>query len=475
MQVSLSTPSISSNRLNIILKKIKSYLNVVKLTPFDTSTDVGRSKERYRRMALTSFVSALTKGIALLTSLISVPLTVKYLGPERYGMWMTASSVIALLGFADLGMGNGLINAISESDGKDDHKAAQMYVSSAFFMLLGISIVILFLFALVYPYIPWAHVFNVVSNQAISEAGPAMAIFIVSLAISMPFGVAQRVQMGYQEGFKAQLWGTVGSLLGFGGVLLVIYLKAGLPWLVLAMTGGPCFAMLLNWLEVFCLSRIWLFPRITALNGVASRKILRVGMAFLILQVMAIIGFSSDNLVIAQVYGSSTVANYAIVYKLFTVTMIAPYFVAPLWPAFGEALARRDYCWAKKTLNMALRLTFTSCAVTAGPLLIYGNLILKYWVSSVSTASTCLLAGFVVFVFLSGYIGVMSTYLNSGKLVAKQTIFFSVASLASLGLKILLAYKWQLAGVIWATDICFSLFYVYPVWKLAYGSLQKQS
>ena len=85
------------------------------LKEFDTSTPEGRSRERYRRVALTAISSAGARVIAVVTMLIAVPLTLHYLGTERYGMWMTISSIIAMMGFADLGMGLGLMNAISEA------------------------------------------------------------------------------------------------------------------------------------------------------------------------------------------------------------------------------------------------------------------------------------------------------------------------------------------------------------------------
>lgn len=450
-------------------------MNVISFTPFDTSTDTGRSKERYRRMVVTSMVSALARGITILTALISVPLTIKYLGPERYGMWMTASSVIALLGFADLGMGNGLLNAISESDGKNDRKNAQMYVSSAFYMLLGIATLIVFIFAIIYPFISWSRVFNVVSDQAIHESGPSIAVFILSLAVNMPFGVAQRVHMGYQEGYKTHLWGVAGSLLGFGGVLLAIYFKAGLPWLVLAMSGGPCFAMLLNWLELFCRSRKWLFPRWALFNMTATRKIAGTGMFFLILQFMALIGYSSDNFVIAQIIGASSVSVYAVTQKLFTATMVAQYFIAPLWPAFGEALARKDYVWAKKTLSRALKTSFIMSTATALPLCFFAKPIISYWVGPNLIPSTSLVLGFAAFVLLSSYIGVMSTFLNNGELVRPQVIFYSVTSLSALLLKFILIYKIGISGAVWATVIGFTLFYVIPAWKLAYRHLDSQN
>ena len=65
--------------------RIRQILLLARLKPFDTQNELGRSMERYRRAALTAVASAAAKGMAVLTALITVPLTVGYLGMERYG------------------------------------------------------------------------------------------------------------------------------------------------------------------------------------------------------------------------------------------------------------------------------------------------------------------------------------------------------------------------------------------------------
>ncbi len=101
------------------------------LHSFDVSTAEGRAKERQRRVALSALASALAKVISVSTALISVPLTLHYLGAERYGMWMTMSSLVAMLGFADLGIGNGLLTSVASAHGRDDRAKIKAYVSSA--------------------------------------------------------------------------------------------------------------------------------------------------------------------------------------------------------------------------------------------------------------------------------------------------------------------------------------------------------
>src|SRR3989304_4466229 len=88
-----------------------SLLSLLRLRSFDTATREGRSRERYRRVALTAITSVAARGVALLSLVISVPLTLSYLGTERYALWMAVSSLLAALASLDLGIGNGLVTA----------------------------------------------------------------------------------------------------------------------------------------------------------------------------------------------------------------------------------------------------------------------------------------------------------------------------------------------------------------------------
>src|SRR5690242_2021779 len=98
-----------------IVERVRGLKGLLRLKPFDTSTEEGRSRERYRSAALTTITSVLAKAVSVCVSLITVRLTIHYLGVERYGLWMTITSVVSLPWFADLGMGNGLLNAIAEA------------------------------------------------------------------------------------------------------------------------------------------------------------------------------------------------------------------------------------------------------------------------------------------------------------------------------------------------------------------------
>lgn len=444
----------------------------IRLRPFETETSEGRSMERHRRVALSSGAALISKGVSAGSALITVPLTLSYLGAERYGLWMTISSVIVLMGFADLGMGNGLLNNIAASHGRDDREAARRYVSSAFFMLSGIALLIAIGFGIAYPFIDWPRVFNVSSPLAREETGPAVAVFVAFLCVNLPLDTVQRVQQGYQEGFFSHLWSVAGSILSLTALLAVIYAKGGLPWLVVAMSGGPALATVLNWVSVFLRSRPWLFPRIAYFSWSAAKSLVGSGALFVLLSLFSLAASSSDNLIIAHIMGPTMVAPYAVTQKIFLTVMLSQYFVAPLWPAFGESLARRDYVWARRTLRRALYISLAVGICTALPLILFGRALIRLWVGQQVTPSLALLVGFSAWLLLGGYGGVMSSFLNTRtSLLRRQVWFYGVAAVASVFLKIALARTSGLPGVIWASVIAFSVLYVVPAARLAFGYL----
>ncbi|MDQ6901436.1 MAG: oligosaccharide flippase family protein [Bacteroidota bacterium] len=457
----------------VILNWMK-FRKIFQFRPHDITNAEGKSHERYRRILLTGGSTAVVKIFAVGINLITVPLTVNYLGAERYGLWMAISSVMALMGFADLGLGNGLLNAVSRANGRNSAKDAQVAVSSTFFLLLGISCFLLIIFISVFPFISWKDVFNVKSALAIRESGPTMMVLVVILLINMPLGVIQRIQDGYQEGYRFQVWLILGSLLSFVGLLICVYLKSGLTWLVFAYSAGQLVATSLNGLYLFNRKRKYLKPSLKYFNWEVGKSLVRSGLIFFLLGLFTLLANASDDLIITQTLGPSTVAGYEIVKKLFLFSMFTQYLIQPLWPAFTEAMESGDIAWAKNTIKKGLLISIISTAIISLPLLLFGKQIITIWVSPQYIPSWSLLLGFYLFVLLGSYGGVMSTFLNSGPLLQKQLIIVGLAGISSVLLKIFFALNFGVSGIIWATIAGYSLFYVFPSYKLAFNYLNSK-
>ena len=55
------------------------------------------------------------KGASIIIGFIMVPLTIGYINPTRYGIWLTLSSIVAWLSYFDIGFGHGLRNKFAEA------------------------------------------------------------------------------------------------------------------------------------------------------------------------------------------------------------------------------------------------------------------------------------------------------------------------------------------------------------------------
>lgn len=432
-------------------------------TAFDSSSAEGRSKERHRRALLTTLASGLAKAISVGTNLISVPLTLRYLGTERYGLWMTMSSLILFLGFSDLGISNGLLNGIAKSHGVQDRRLAQQYVSSAFFFLTAIAGSLGLVLAIAYRWIPWNAIFHVRSAQAISEAGPAAAMFVCCFLMGFPAGIAMRIQSGYQQGFTTHLWSIAGNSTGLLAILFAIKLRLSLTFLVLAMTGGPLLAAGANGVVLFGHDRPWLRPVWSQVKRGISADLLHSGLLFFVLQLASALAFSADNLVLAQIMGPEAVTQYSVPAKLCgLLTFASSIIVGPLWPAYGEALAKRDNAWIRQTLRRSFWTLF-SLSVVFGALFIgLGPRILRLWVGPQVQPSLLLMSGLGVWSVLAAISLPFAILLNAATVIRFQVITASLAALGNIACSIYLTKRMGIPGVVFGSVLSQALLVLIP-------------
>lgn len=428
-----------------------------------------RSFIRYRRVALTASTSLAAKGITLLTTVALLPISFRYLGAERYGLWMTITSFVLFLGFADLGIGNGLTVRIAQADGIDDQKRSAVLVSAAFYFLLPLSAVLSLTAIGVIHSIDLGALYGIRSPLASGEAAQATLFLLACTFAAMPLSVVLRVQTGLQQGFVADIWNAAGNLLGLIAVILVIRKSGGLPAMVLAMAGMPQVITLCNWVVQFFFVRPSLRPRLRLFCPNIALSLLAMGGMFFVQQCFGLIYYVSDNLVIARTMGSIEVARYALVQRLFSIGFATQYLVTPLWPAVGEALARRDFAWASQTARRAILFTVTVGLLFSVPLLLSSRYLITLWSGTDPGPMDLLRVGFAVWVVLIGYIAAMNAILNQELTMRRHLVILGAASLTSLAIKIAFALHGSLAGVVWGSNVAFGVIYVVPTLMLAFS------
>jgi len=372
--------------------------------------------------------------------------------------------MVAFLNFADLGLGNGLLNSLAKNNASDDRSQAQKDVSTAFFLLAAIAAALGLGLVATSSILHWGDFFRLGTSEAGLEVSSAVAAFFIAFLISVPFAVGQKIELAYQTGYRFNASFGVATLLSFGGLLAAIWADAGLPLLVAAAVAPLALAGAISSLRNFFWTRPWLRPQLSKVNKVSVRLIAGSGVLFLALQVSVSLSYSLDNVVITRVLGPAAVPSYAIPFKLFnTVHFLISVLMAPLWPAYREAFVRRDHPWIRQTLRRSIYISLavgTACALV---LVIGGRSILHLWLGRDLETSTGLLVGLGLWTVLAGVGTAIAMFLNGTGILRVQVVLALLMTVANVGLSIFLVSRIGIEGAIWSTVISYSLIVMIPL------------
>jgi len=419
-------------------------------------------KGRDRRALLTAATSVAARLLSIGVTLATVRISIGYLGPARYGLWATITSLTAFLAFSDLGIGNAVINRMALAFSSGERDKAPREISSATFVLGAIAVIVLAIGTVLVFVLPWSRIYNV-TGLAATEAGPATLAMLVCFAVLIPLGLVQKVQLGFQQGAYANLWLIAGSVLSVTFLIAGVTFRISLPWLVLAVASGPVVAVALNWIQEFVYLRPWLRPRVDLVHVRTGVDLARTGSLFLGLQLAAAIAFSSDNLIATQVLGPVAVAQYSVTQRVFVaLPALVSVAAVALWPAYGEALHRSDRAWIRQTLIrssiLAVGLTLLGNIV----ILIVSPPLFSFLVGPALVPPLSLLIGFVVWSILYAFGSVVSMLLNAAQVILFQLVISSAMAVTAIVLKIELGRTIGIAGIIWGTVIAYGLLSVLP-------------
>lgn len=395
-------------------------------------------------------------GINFITTFLLVPVTIKYLGPLQYGIWLTISSVLTWLTYMDFGIGNGLRNKLAESLARDSFENGKSYVSTAY-ALFGAGMFILWLiFLLVYGFIDWAGIFNVPSSLSTIIPGLILAVFILfsaQLFFKMIYSVTNADQRPAINGLM--------SVFVNASILLFVFLisKFGGRNLFLLAIGSSAVPNI-----IFILASIILFsgiykkisPSFRKINFRYTKDLFGLGLQFFVIQLSGLILFATDNLIITQIFGPAQVTTYNVAYKYFYyVYIIFNIILTPLWSAYTEAYIKDDTRWIRSTIKkIRLIWIFTSLLVLI--MLAVSGFVYRVWVGAQIKVPFILSVVTAIFVIMGTWNNIFTYFINGVGKIRLQLYTSIFTALINIPLSIYFAeyLKMGITGVIAATCIC---------------------
>lgn len=417
---------------------------------------VTKGHERSVKAKKNIIASFIIKGLGIAISLVLVPLTINYINPTRYGIWLTLSSVVAWFSFFDIGFGNGLRNKFAEALAIGELELARIYVSTTYAILSLIISVVLVLFLCINPFLNWARILNTDLNMA-GELSILVIIVFVFFCLRFVFQLINTVLSANQEPAKASFFDFLGNL--FSLIIIFILTKTVEGNLVLL---GTVFS--LTPVLVLIISSLWFYrktysrfaPSIKYVRFSYARNLMSLGIKFFIIQIAALVLFNTNNIIVTQLFGPEEVTTFNVSFKLFSIiTMLFSIIALPLWSAFTDAYAKEEFGWIRNALSK-VRKVWALLIVLTIMLLVGSSWIYKMWVGDAVTVPFALSAAMASYVIVYIWQTMHVFFLNGIGKIRLQLYLVIFSGLINIPLAIFLGKRFGLVGITLTSTLLFT-------------------
>lgn len=428
-----------------------------------------KEDERSRKVLINTLFSFGVKGGSILVGLLLVPMTINYINPIQYGIWLTISSIVGWMSFFDVGMGHGLRNHLAECLAHEKYEDAKIYISTTYAVLSIISAILFGAVVLVNPFIDWRSFLNIPASVLVDIHLVVLLVFC-SFCVQFVVQLINTILLAVHESAKSAFIAFLGQLsILIAIVIIKRFVEGSLSNLVLILTGTPVFVLLIASTFIFRTKLKNIAPSFKSIDFSYAKKVLGIGGVFFIIQIGAMVLFQTDNIIITRVIGPQAVTQFNVSYKLFSViTMIFSIIVTPYWSAFTDAYAKEDFKWIKKSIAQIRKVVLLLSAI-AVLVCIFSSLIFKLWLGDTVSISITLSVAMTVYAIIFMWQTAHVFLLNGIGKIRLQLILVLLSAIVNIPIAVFLGKTWGLAGIISANTLVFlimSVFFYIQVEKI---------
>ncbi len=404
--------------------------------------------QRWRRIFISAGGALAARAVAMVCSLLTIPVALAHLGAERYGVWITLTSAVGMLSFLDFGLGIGLQNRVAELMGKGQLATLASVLRSTGVVLAAVAVG--FVAVLVTAILTTGVASALFPGAAFAtvELKPVLVIIAVAFGLGLPLSLFSRVALGLQQGWIAAVATSSGTLLTLIAVLIATVSKVDFLTFVVLTVAPPVAAQVLAFLLVRRrLKEFALFGPVSLAEG---WRTLRQGSRYVLPQVAGAIMAQGPVVLLGTMSSPVNAAIYSVLARIsLPFQQLQQMFLEQLWPALTEALHRGDLSWLRATLRRVLR-TNVLFSVLVTAVVVVGVTVLF----PLLTRTASLTPSLLVVLLFSLHIGVLSltqglAYVSNGlSRLRLQNVFAVVGVLVVFTVLPMAANRFGLEGLL---------------------------
>lgn len=383
---------------------------------------------------------------------LAVPITLNYLGVEKYGMWVTILSILSWMNISDFGIGNGLRNKIAEGIADNKYHKVKEHISSAYYCI-GIIAIIIAIASITTIYILGGY-YDVVFNLKLP-----LLVMVLGFSINFFLGVSRSVAYGKQESALVGLTQFATSSLSILGVIIISRVSDGnILMLALVYNSALIIANIILSIIIYVKDKR-IIPNFANIKKDSFKEISNVGLKFFVIQLSGVILFTTDNLIITKFINLESVTTYNIISKIYdSITSIYSIVLIAIWSSVTHAFVQGDAYWIKSIIMRLRKLLFLLTILVILVSFLFDKIIYIWLRRSIDFPIELILI-FALYTILISWNGIYSNIVNGMGKINLQLYLSLVGAIINIPLSIILAVNLNMGitGVKFATFLCILL------------------
>ena len=396
------------------------------------------------------------KGISILVNLALVPMTIHYLTPSKYGVYLTISSMIAWVSFFDIGLGHGLRNKLAEAIAKGDLSRAKAYVSTAYISIGSFLALLLLVFVAANHFLNWNKLLNIPSEEGENIQFVALVLFSL-FTVQFLLQLIHTIFLSVQRPALVSFYNMLANVFVLALIyVLKNYTKGTLMNVCLISSLVPVLILLFVNIYYFKTEFSNFSPSFRFFQPQTLKEILNLGFQFFIIQITVLVFYQTSNLLICRYFSPEMVTPYNIAFRYFgIITMIFSIITAPYWSAYTEAYVKKDFDWIKKSIRTILKI-WSMLALLAIVMFFASNFVYQLWVGKSVKVDLSISFFMMVYTLVVSFGNIYIMFINGIGQIKLQMIVNVISMIAFFPLSYFLAVHLALGvvGIIISTIIC---------------------
>lgn len=315
-----------------------------------------------------SFGAFIVKGASLVLSLLTTPAFIRYFNNnEVLGVWFTMLSVLIWFLNFDLGIGNGIRNQLTKDFTNNDYGSAKVTISSGFFSIIAVSIVLTVVGGLSICFADLNSFFNV-EREIVSAQSLIIAAVSVFIAVMLRFMLTFVGSIFYalQKSAINNALSLCVSVLQYLFVVCFHFedVNTALVNLAISYVFISNFPVIVAGVICFCGKLKNCRPNVHFIEHDRVKQIMSIGTIFFGCQILYMLIANTNEFLITKLYGGSYTVEYSFYYKITSIlSTIVTLALTPIWSVVTKAATEKDFAWLNKLYGRFKVIGIALCAL----------------------------------------------------------------------------------------------------------------